>query len=82
MMAGINTGRSTTQIVPVIVGEERRTQLLTAQLKEMGFYAAAIRPPSVPKETSRLRLAISAMHSHDEVDHLADNIIRLLHERD
>lgn len=79
-LAGLNTGKSSTQIVPVIFGEERNTLSIAAKLEEEGYYAVAIRPPTVPAGTSRLRIAVSAMHHQDEIDALADKIIRFSRE--
>ncbi len=76
--AGLSTGASTTQIVPLLLGEEGRATSLAAKLEEEGFCAVAIRPPTVPAGTSRLRLAVSAMHQQEDIDRLADAIIRNL----
>ncbi|MDE2319267.1 MAG: 8-amino-7-oxononanoate synthase [Rhodospirillales bacterium] len=79
-VAGMSTGKSTTQIVPIIFGEERRTLSMAARLEEEGYYAVAIRPPTVPAGTSRLRLAVSAMHREDEIEALATKIIKFSRE--
>ena len=76
--AGLSTGASTTQIVPLILGEEVRAISLALKLEGEGFCAVAIRPPTVPPGTSRLRLAVSALHQQDDIDQLADAIIRNL----
>ncbi len=47
-------------IVPVIVGEERKALALSERLQAAGFLAPAIRPPTVPEGTARLRLSLSA----------------------
>jgi 8-amino-7-oxononanoate synthase len=73
--AGIDTGGSTTQIVPAIVGAADRALALAETLREQGLLAAAIRPPTVPPGTSRLRLALSAAHSDADVEVLADAIV-------
>jgi 8-amino-7-oxononanoate synthase len=67
---GIDTGGSTTQIVPAIVGTERAAMGLSEHLREQGILAVAIRPPTVPAGTSRLRLAMSASHSEADVERL------------
>jgi 8-amino-7-oxononanoate synthase len=69
---GIDCGPSTTQIVPAIVGTERTALELAARLREAGILAVAIRPPTVPAGTSRLRLALSAAHSGSDLDRLID----------
>ncbi len=63
-------------IVPLVVGEERATLALMAGLVDDGHLAVAIRPPTVPAGSSRLRLAFSAAHSEDDVDALAAAVIR------
>ena len=64
---GLNTGHSTTQIVPLIVGSEGEALALSAHLKENGIWVTAIRPPTVPKGTARLRFAFSASHTDEEM---------------
>ena len=73
--AGIGTAESSTQIVPAIVGEAEAALALAAALAGDGLLAAAIRPPTVPPGTSRLRLALRATHSEDDIDQLADAIV-------
>lgn len=65
---GIDFGNSSTQIVPAIIGAEEDTLALSRALEGRGMLAAAIRPPTVPKGTSRLRIALRATHSNDDVD--------------
>jgi 8-amino-7-oxononanoate synthase len=67
---GIDTGGSTTQIVPAIIGAEEDALRLSSLLEERGMIAAAIRPPTVPPGTSRLRIALRASHSEDDVAQL------------
>ena len=73
--AGIDTADSTTQIVPAIVGPAEETLALAQALIGEGLFAAAIRPPTVPPGTSRLRLALRATHAGADIDRLADAII-------
>ena len=67
---GIDTGASSTHIVPIIVGEAERTLALSAALNTDGLLASAIRPPTVPQGTSRLRIALRATHTRDDIDRL------------
>lgn len=69
---GYNTGASATQIVPVIVGTAEAALGLSANLREAGFWATAIRPPTVPQDTARVRFAFTAAHSDTDVDGLLD----------
>ncbi len=55
-------------IFPVILGEERRALEASRRLRERGFLAKAIRPPTVPAGTSRLRVSLTAGHTTDQVD--------------
>ena len=73
--AGISCGASCTQIVPAIVGETRRALALAEALARDGMLVAAIRPPSVPPGTSRVRIALHANHRTGEVDRLAEAIV-------
>lgn len=74
--AGLDTGQSSTQIVPVMIGDEKRALDLASLLEADGFLAIAIRPPTVPKGESRIRLAFSSDHSEAEVDALSDCLIQ------
>ena len=67
---GLNTGASTTQIVPLIVGDEGAALALSETLRQNGIWVTAIRPPTVPKGTARLRFAFSANHSKDDIEHV------------
>jgi len=69
---GYDTGNSTTQIVPVIVGGERETLALSARLEGSGFLATAIRPPTVPKGQSRIRISLSAAHTREQLEALIE----------
>jgi glycine C-acetyltransferase/8-amino-7-oxononanoate synthase len=64
---GLDTGSARTQIVPVIVGDARRAVALCDRALEGGVFAQAIRPPTVPEGTSRLRLSVMASHRADEL---------------
>jgi 8-amino-7-oxononanoate synthase len=67
---GIDFGASTTQIVPAIVGDTQAALALAGRLRDDGIFAVAIRPPTVPPGTCRLRLAVSAAHSGADLDRL------------
>jgi 8-amino-7-oxononanoate synthase len=67
---GLDHGESSTQIVPAMIGPEDEAMALSARLEEAGFLASAIRPPTVPPGTSRLRLALRATHAPGDIDAL------------
>ena len=73
--AGLDTGRSSTQIVPVILGDEHRTLAVARALEDRGVLGIAIRPPTVPTGTSRIRFALSAAHSAADLDHLVAAVL-------
>jgi 8-amino-7-oxononanoate synthase len=78
--AGLTTARSRTQIVPVIVGDARRAMALCERSLEGGVFAQAIRPPTVPSGSSRLRLTVMASHRADELRAAAATIGRAASE--
>jgi 8-amino-7-oxononanoate synthase len=61
-------------IVPLIVGSPERALAASARLAESGFLVTAIRPPTVPDGTARLRFAFSAAHADEDVDALAEAV--------
>jgi 8-amino-7-oxononanoate synthase len=67
---GFDTGASTTQIVPLIAGSSHAALSLSKRLRDAGYFATAIRPPTVPAGTARLRLAFTAAHGTDDVEGL------------
>jgi len=67
---GFETGASATQIVPLIAGTADAALGLSAKLREAGFWATAIRPPTVPQMTARVRLAFTAAHNDADIDRL------------
>jgi len=66
-VAGMELMQSHTQIQPLIVGENRHAMQYAAQLAERGIWVPAIRPPTVPAGTARLRISLSAAHSSAQV---------------
>jgi 8-amino-7-oxononanoate synthase len=57
-------------IVPIVFGTENAALRASHELFERGFHVTAIRPPTVPPGTSRLRVALSAAHTADDVEEL------------
>ena len=66
------TVAGSTQIIPVIVGEEQPCMDLAARLLESGFYVQGIRPPTVPPGTSRLRVTTMATHTAEQMEQAVD----------
>lgn len=67
---------SQTPIQPILVGEPERAMKLSAYLLQDGFLVNAIRPPTVPQKTSRLRISLSALHSERDIDRLLECVER------
>ncbi|AZY49825.1 8-amino-7-oxononanoate synthase [Bordetella avium] len=67
---GLDTAGSSTQIVPAIVGAADEALTLARRLEAAGLLAVAIRPPTVPEGSSRLRFALSAAHRDQDIDRL------------
>jgi 8-amino-7-oxononanoate synthase len=72
--AGLDPGRSRTQILPIIVGDAVAATALCERALERGAFAQAIRPPTVPEGTSRLRLTVMATHTPRELRRAARSI--------
>ena len=64
---GFDVSGSTTQIVPLVIGEAEQAMRICELAIERGVFAQAIRPPTVAEGTSRLRLAVMATHDRDEL---------------
>ncbi len=64
---GLSTGQSTTQIIPVILGDPQQALDAAAQLQSQGFFVPAIRPPTVPSGESLLRISLSYAHSPEQL---------------
>ena len=67
---GFDTGASTTQIVPLIASANHAALSLSKRLRDAGYFVTAIRPPTVPVGTARLRFAFTAAHTASDVDGL------------
>ncbi|HUT28828.1 MAG TPA: 8-amino-7-oxononanoate synthase [Sedimentisphaerales bacterium] len=77
---GLNTGRTTSHIIPVIIGEEKDALIVSKRLYEMGFFIPAIRPPTVPAGTARLRISIQSEHHKEQLDGLCGALEKLIAE--
>ena len=69
---GLSITGSDTAIQPLLTGAAEKAVELSRQLLEKGFNVVAIRPPTVPNGTSRLRITLTAAHSEAQVDQLLD----------
>jgi 8-amino-7-oxononanoate synthase len=62
---GLDIGRSTSHIIPVLLGENERAKSVATELQHEGFDVRAIRPPAVPAGTARLRISVNALLNDD-----------------
>jgi 8-amino-7-oxononanoate synthase len=69
---GLTLADSQSAIQPLIVGENDRALAMAQRLREQGCWVTAIRPPTVPAGTARLRLTLTAAHQAQDIDHLLE----------
>lgn len=71
---GVDIGRSQSQIVPVLLGENDRAKTVAAELQHEGFDIRAIRPPAVPPGTARLRVSVNALLDESTLQRFASTL--------
>ncbi|MEB3054121.1 8-amino-7-oxononanoate synthase [Bacillus pseudomycoides] len=74
---GFNIGDSSTHIVPIIVASNEATLHFSKKLQEAGIAAIAIRPPTVPYNSSRIRFAVTSEHTKADLQWAIEKIIRI-----
>lgn len=72
--SGLNIGESMSHIQPLIIGKATQALAASKELYENKILVTAIRPPTVPKNTSRLRISITAKHTKDQIDLLVASL--------
>jgi 8-amino-7-oxononanoate synthase len=72
--SGLGCGATTTHIVPILLGSNEAAMHVAAQLQANGFAVKAIRPPTVPPGTSRIRLALTSKISFEDIGRLVAEI--------
>jgi 8-amino-7-oxononanoate synthase len=80
---GLGLPEATSAVVALVLGDEARALKASDDLMARGFLVTAIRPPTVPPGTARLRFTFSAAHAHDDIGHLiaAVNALGLVPEK-
>jgi 8-amino-7-oxononanoate synthase len=68
-------------IQPLLVGDSARALALSAALEQHGYWVSAIRPPTVPRGSARLRVTLSAAHSDADVDGLLEALATVFAQR-
>jgi 8-amino-7-oxononanoate synthase len=75
---GLPLMASTSPIQPLLMGDSEKTVRISKLLLDKGFLVSAIRPPTVPANSARLRITFSAMHEEQHIDQLLDAIDKSL----
>lgn len=65
---GFRLTDSLSPIIPVLIGDPQKALTMADRLLELGVYAPAIRPPTVPKETSRIRTTVTSEHTREQLE--------------
>ena len=65
---------SNSHIIPIIIGSNEDTLKVSEKLKSLGYYIPAIRPPTVPEGTSRLRISLTSDCHLSDFERVLDNI--------
>ncbi len=79
---GFNTGPSETPVIPIIIGDELKTQLAWKMLFEAGLYTNPVFPPGVPPSKSLLRTSYMATHTDAQLDYVLETFYQVGKELD
>jgi glycine C-acetyltransferase len=77
---GIDIGKSTSQVMPVMVNNDAKVFAVAEKIQEGGLFLQPVTYPAVPKHKSRLRISVSAAHSEEELEFAVGVIARVLRE--
>ena len=72
-----NTLNTQTPIIPIVVKESKTAVEFSEKLFDKGIWISAIRPPTVPKDTARLRLTLMATHEQNDLEYLLEQMERI-----
>ncbi|MBZ0167120.1 MAG: 8-amino-7-oxononanoate synthase [Candidatus Omnitrophica bacterium] len=76
-LAGFNTMNSSTPIIPILIGDNHLAIKFSQQLFEEGILVLAVRPPTVPPNTARLRLTLTAKHNKADIDYVLNKFVKI-----
>ncbi len=79
-VAGVETGAGRGQIIPVVLGDNDRAVTVAAALQAQGFDVRAIRPPTVPPGTARLRVSVNAAMDRATLDRFAAALVQAVQQ--
>jgi len=74
------TGLGPSQIIPIMVGESRRAREKALALRDRGIFVTAVRPPTVPAGTARLRFSVTRHHDRETLQRVAETVVAVLNE--
>ena len=74
---GFPVSNDPTPIIPLLIGDAGKTMKLSSLLFERGIFVSGIRPPSVPRGTSRLRMTVTAAHTREMLEQVIDEMKRV-----
>lgn len=77
-LAGLGISATGSQIIPVVIGDDSQTMAAATKLQQAGFDVRGIRPPTVPKGTSRLRLSFTLNASQSDIEALTGALAEVL----
>ena len=77
MQMGLPISTSITPIQPIILGSAATAVNMSEELLHKGILVSAIRPPTVPQNTARLRISFSATHTENHVDQLVESLVEV-----
>jgi len=75
---GLQVMASSSAIQPILIGDSQRAVNISNALLDAGFLVSAIRPPTVPQGSARLRVTFSALHEEQHVDRLLDALAKII----
>ncbi|MEW6025731.1 MAG: 8-amino-7-oxononanoate synthase [Planctomycetota bacterium] len=75
---GYGLRNSVSPIIPILIGDTKKTVAISEALWKKGLYVPAIRPPTVPEGQSRLRITVTAMHTGKQMDGLLEELRKQL----
>ncbi len=78
--AGLDTMQSESPIVPVLIGDNERALRIARRLADKDIVVGALRPPTVPHGTARLRLSVTLAHTEDNLDRVAAEVADAFHK--
>jgi glycine C-acetyltransferase len=77
---GIDIGKSTSQVMPVLVNNDTKVFAVAEKIQDRGLYLQPVTYPAVPKHKSRLRISVSAAHTEEDLEQAVRVIASVLRE--